>query len=57
MQVLHIGDSLACDFCGARAAGFQASSYPSPYPYPYPCPLRAAGLQASSELLDRSLTN
>jgi len=22
--VLHIGDSLACDFCGARAAGFQA---------------------------------
>jgi REG-2-like HAD superfamily hydrolase len=23
-QVLHIGDSLACDFCGAKAFGFQA---------------------------------
>ena len=23
-EVLHIGDSLAADFCGARAAGFQA---------------------------------
>ena len=23
-EVLHIGDSLACDYCGARAAGFQA---------------------------------
>ena len=23
-EVLHVGDSLACDFCGARAAGFQA---------------------------------
>ena len=23
-EVLHVGDSLACDFCGARAFGFQA---------------------------------
>ena len=23
-EVLHVGDSLACDFCGARAAGLQA---------------------------------
>jgi FMN phosphatase YigB (HAD superfamily) len=23
-QVLHIGDSLACDFCGAKSFGFQA---------------------------------
>jgi FMN phosphatase YigB (HAD superfamily) len=23
-QVLHIGDSLACDFCGAKAFGFEA---------------------------------
>jgi FMN phosphatase YigB (HAD superfamily) len=23
-QVLHIGDSFEADFCGARAAGFQA---------------------------------
>ena len=23
-EVLHIGDSLACDYCGARRAGFQA---------------------------------
>ena len=23
-QVLHVGDSLEADFCGARAAGFQA---------------------------------
>ena len=23
-EVLHIGDSLACDYCGARAAGMQA---------------------------------
>jgi FMN phosphatase YigB (HAD superfamily) len=23
-EILHVGDSLAADFCGARAAGFQA---------------------------------
>ena len=23
-EVLHVGDSLACDFCGAKAFGFQA---------------------------------
>lgn len=23
-EILHIGDSLACDYCGAKAAGFQA---------------------------------
>ena len=23
-EILHIGDNLAADFCGARAAGFQA---------------------------------
>lgn len=23
-EVLHVGDSLACDFCGAKAYGFQA---------------------------------
>lgn len=23
-EILHVGDSLECDYCGARAAGFQA---------------------------------